>query len=161
MARLVRDGRTSWVVRDAAQRIALSSPHLHPVDAVFRYVRSMPYVRDADIAARRGWPTDSEVVHGAPYQILARESLGDWAAPGDCDDRAVLLQSLCEALGYRTRFALIRGPGRDDYSHVYSEVLVDGRWIPADPIMNGNQGRPLFALGDEVPERRDKLTVNA
>lgn len=151
MQRLVQEGRLSPLVCHRAARIAASSPHLHPADAVFRHVQSMPYRLDEDTAALRGYGEDvSEVLHGAPYQVGLELREGASAVHGDCDCRAILFQSLVEALGYKTRFVFVRGPGRSDVSHVYSEVLTEAGWKPADTIMDGNDGRPRLGFGEEV-----------
>ena len=73
-------------------------------------------------------------------------------------------QSMAESLGYPTEFVLIRGPGRDDFSHIYSQVDMGlGRPVPADTIMNGKEGRPFMELGQEVgpPVARDRTVLSS
>lgn len=160
---LVREGRGDPLVAARAQQIIAASPHLHPVEALFRHVQALPYRYDEQILAKAGVSGDtSELLQGAPYQIARELQHGPAAAEGDCDDRAILLQSMLESQGYATRFVLIRGPGRPDYSHVYSEVEVGGRWLPIDSIFNGVDGRAFYAPGDEVGAAegaRDRVSV--
>jgi len=163
MRQLVREGRDDPRVAAYARALVEATPHLHPVEAVFRHAQSMPYAYDEDILARAGVDADaSELLQGAPYQVGKTLLGGTGANVGDCDDRAILVQSLLGSLGVPTRFVLVRGPGRPDFSHVYSEAKVDGAgWVPLDTIMDGLGGRPLFGPGQEVgpPLARDRVTV--
>jgi len=161
MRTLVREGACDPLVAAQARRIVSYRPDLHPLASVFYHVQSMPYRFDADLAADRGFGDDvSEVLQGAPYQAATERLRGPQAVEGDCDCRSVYVQSLLESLGYSTRFAIIRGPGRDDFSHVYSEAQDElGEWVPLDTIMNGKGGRPFFHPGEEVAEPRDKSTI--
>jgi transglutaminase-like putative cysteine protease len=162
MRRLVLEGRSDPRVGQYADRVIASSPHLHPVEALFRHVQSMPYRFDEEILSGLGYESDtSELLQGAPFQIEKALREGPQSVEGDCDDRAILLQSLLESKGIPTRFVLVRGPGRVDYSHVYSEALVGGVWIPLDTIMDGRDGRPFFGPGDEAraPLARDRFAV--
>lgn len=52
---------------------------------------------------------------------------------GDCDCKVILLCSLLQALGHKTRFVVI-GASEQQYSHVYCEVLTRQHgWLPLDP----------------------------
>ncbi len=54
---------------------------------------------------------------------------------GDCDDiNAVLLPSLLGTIGYPTRLVTIAGnpAAPDQFTHIYAEARVRGRWIPLD-----------------------------
>lgn len=85
------------------------------VNRVFEYVRdSIVYRLDAN---------DVEVLR-AP-DVLIRDGVGD------CDDKATLLATLLEALGYNSRFMVI-GFAPDDFSHVYNEVQLGTVWVPLD-----------------------------
>lgn len=168
MRTLVREGRDDPSVAAQAANIVSRTPYLHPVAAIFRFVQSLPYVYDEELLKRRGIdPMDtSELLQGAPYQIDKYYRSGRASVEGDCDDRAILAQSLLEAMPEyrgRTRFVLVRGPDRDDYSHVYSEVdLGAGQWLPLDTIFDGHGGRPVYAPGDEVGAKdgaRDRVSV--
>ncbi len=163
MRQLVHEGRSSPIVAETAEAVVAANPHMHPVESVFRFVQRMPYRYDEDILKSRGISEDtSELLQGAPYQLQKAATLGLESVEGDCDDRSILTQSLLESLGYETRFVLVRGPGRPDYSHVYSEVADGGQWVPLDTIFNGTQGRPAFNPGDEAGARlgaRDRLSI--
>ncbi|MFW9874959.1 MAG: transglutaminase family protein [Candidatus Thorarchaeota archaeon] len=50
---------------------------------------------------------------------------------GDCDDKSVLLASLLESIGHKTRFKAI-GLAPNKYSHVYVQVFVNGKWVSLD-----------------------------
>ena len=162
MRQLVVEGRDNPEVAQYADWLVKRQPFLHPVESVFRHVQSLPYRYDESILAGLGYGSDaSELLQGAPYQVRKAQEWGPQSVVGDCDDRAILTQSLLESLGYPTRFVLVRGPGRSDYSHVYSEALVGERWIPLDTIMDGQGGRPFFGMGEEVgpPEARDRYSI--
>jgi transglutaminase-like putative cysteine protease len=122
----------------------------------------MPYAFDEKLLAEAGYGEDtSEFLQGAPFQVGKSLLEGPQNVVGDCDDRAILVQSLLESQGVPTRFVLVRGPGRPDYSHVYSEAAVGGSWIPLDTIMDGKEGRPFFGPGEEAqaPLARDRMSI--
>jgi len=161
MRRLVKEGRAHPRVQQRARQIVSASPGLHPVEACYRYVQALPYRRDEQLAAQAGLdPDTSEILQGAPYQIEIADRYGPSSVVGDCDCRSILLQSLLESLGYRTSFVLVKGPGRQDYSHVYTEVAIEGgRKVPLDTIFDGLGGREKFKPGDEVKGARERKTV--
>lgn len=162
MRLLVREGRAHPRVQARARQIVEAAPNLHPVAACFRFVQALPYRRDESIADEAGLADTSEILQGAPWQLEVEAREGAHAVEGDCDCRCVLLQSLLESLGYPTAFVLVRGPGRPDYSHVYTQVtLPNGGKVPLDTIMDGNGGRPFFGPGDEVkpPKARGRKVI--
>ena len=60
---------------------------------------------------------------------------------GDCDDQAVLLASLLEAVGIPTRFAITAYSQAREFEHVYLLGMVpDGRFIAMDPTEPGPLG---------------------
>lgn len=74
---------------------------------------------------------------------------------GDCDDiNAILLPSMLGSVGYRARIVTIAShPGApDQFSHVYAEVHLGGRWIPLDAARKGTR------FGS-APERRFRKRV--
>lgn len=150
-------------MRSFAERVVEANPLQHPVEAVYRAVQALPYRYDEEILAQRGIGSDtSELLQGAPYQVASIHSKGPERTEGDCDDRAILVQSLLESLGYQTSFVLVRGPDRPDYSHVYSEVELGGTKVPLDTIFNGTHGRAFYAPGDEPGAElgaRDRISV--
>lgn len=93
------------------------------IHALHQFVRdSIRYVRDV---------RDVETLQ-TPDRTLEIES-------GDCDDKAVLLASLLEAIGHPTRFVAVSFSG-DDYRHVLLETRLGARWLPletTEPVRAG------------------------
>lgn len=129
MRRLTNEGKKSPLVRQVAVYLTQDldqKDRLAEIYAVYNFVRDrIRYVRDI-----RG----VETLHTAE-KILQNKS-------GDCDDKSVLIASLLEALGFKTRFVAVgfslpkkslfgkykaRG-----YSHVLAEVFLVGKWIPLE-----------------------------
>jgi transglutaminase-like putative cysteine protease len=58
---------------------------------------------------------------------------------GDCDDKTALLASLLYSIGFKVRFCLAatmrRLPGQ--FTHIYPEANVQGRWVPLETIIPG------------------------
>jgi hypothetical protein len=123
MERLVDKGRADLVVNDAAIRIIRAAgvapkDYAREVTALFRYVRDkVRYVKD---------PISVELVHSAAETLKRRA--------GDCDDKAVLLATLLQSVGHKTRFQVVATrPG--DFHHVLIQAQVGGRWVPLDPTV--------------------------
>lgn len=111
--------------------------HLPPKDwvgqirAIFRFVRDrIRYTLD---------PNDVETL-STPLRLLR---LGQ----GDCDDKAVLLAALLEAIGHPARFKAV-GFQAGALSHVYVETKLDGGWIPLDATELGDIGDLAFPISD-------------
>lgn len=127
---LVRDGRMNSVVRRTAEEVLRASgiaerDALGEIRALFEFVRSsLRYTRD---------PINVEQVTTAEGLILDHSH-------GDCDDFVVLLGSLLEAVGHPVRLKIVRKAERGPWRHIYLEVFVSGRWLPADPT---NKKQPL------------------
>jgi len=69
-----------------------------------------------------------------PDQTLTRRS-------GDCDDKALLLVTLAETIGFNGRFCAIGVQQREDFSHVMAQLLVPGRgWVNAETIPIDDHG---------------------
>jgi len=51
---------------------------------------------------------------------------------GDCDDKSILLASLLESIGHRTRFVAVAFEP-DRFSHVWVQDYLDGRWVDLEP----------------------------
>lgn len=82
------------------------------VEALHRFVRDqIRYVKDV-----RGVETVA-----TPEYTVATGS-------GDCDDKAVLLASLLEAIGHPTKFTAI-GFTPNSFNHVFVETKIGPRWI--------------------------------
>ncbi len=125
MKELVKSGRVNPIIR--AKALALTN-HLPQKDrigelhALFDYVQNeIRYVRDIH---------DVETLHYAE-QVIAQAS-------GDCDDKAVLLASLLEAIGFDSRFMAV-GFRPGEFAHVYVETKIfsprlrKNVWFSLDP----------------------------
>lgn len=56
---------------------------------------------------------------------------------GDCDDKSILLATMLESVGYRTKFAAIAVRG-GDYSHVLPFVVLGSSKIPLETILDAD-----------------------
>ena len=56
---------------------------------------------------------------------------------GDCDDMAIVLGAMLEAVGHSVRLVLTGTDplAPDRFTHIYIEVLCRGRWVPLDATM--------------------------
>lgn len=134
MKRLTLAGKKSPVVRQLAVSLTQG---LHQKDfygeitALFRFVRDrIRYIKDV---------RNVETLH-TPEMVLSNRQ-------GDCDDKALLLASLLESIGFRTRFVAV-GFRANEYSHVYTEVFYNahspdklrGPWLPLETTENVDIG---------------------
>lgn len=120
MVRLVHAGRKEPAVIALAEQITRTCPNSvkAQVTALFHWVKAnVRYVRD---------PRDVEKISTAERLLRVRV--------GDCDDMAVLLASLLESVGNRTRFVALGFDG-GEYSHVVSEVRLGNAWVMLDPTV--------------------------
>jgi transglutaminase superfamily protein len=86
--------------------------------AIFEWVkRNIRWTRD---------PTNKEGIQDAATTL-------QWGI-GDCDCISILICSLLGSIGARTRLVTIsnHADAPEDFSHIYPEVRLDGRWIPVD-----------------------------
>ena len=123
---LIRAGAKDFYVRQKAIDI-LMEKHVKPKDylaeikALFDWVQQqIRYTKDT---------FQVEVLHSARRMLELRA--------GDCDDMAILLGAMLEAIGHPVRLVII-GPDplrRDLFTHIYLEVFHRGRWIPLDATM--------------------------
>jgi transglutaminase-like putative cysteine protease len=123
---LIRDGVKDFYVRQKAIDILLergipAKDYLGEIRALFEWVQgNVRYTKD---------PFRLEVLHSARRMLELRA--------GDCDDVAILLGAMLEAVGHPVRLALT-GPNPlrpRFFTHVYLEVHHRGRWIPLDATM--------------------------
>lgn len=124
MCKLVERFKTDTGVRELAQSLTRSLPSKAYADelrVLQNFVRDrIRYVRDV-----RG----VETVQEPPYTLRV--------GSGDCDDKAVLLASLLESIGFRTRFRAV-GLNGEGYSHVLAEAKDPSRgWVPLECIVPG------------------------
>lgn len=123
----VSEGMKDPVVRQTLASILMDVPahsDLLEVQSIYNWVkRNIRYTKD---------PINKELVSTAKFILTSQI--------GDCDDiNAVLLPTLLQSAGYPCRLVTIASnpysPGQ--FSHIYSEVLVKGRWIPIDAARPG------------------------
>lgn len=123
---LIRRGAKDFLVRRTAVAILRQcavrpKDYLGEIKALFEWVqRNVRYTRDIFRV---------EVLHSARRMLELRA--------GDCDDMTILLGALLEAVGHPVRLVVTgHDPQRQDlFSHIYPEVLHQGRWIPLDATM--------------------------
>jgi hypothetical protein len=118
MGRLIQQGKRSMQVRDKALSLIKHLPpkaYRKEVEALHQYVRdSMRYCQDT---------TDIEVVQTADASLRIMQ--------GDCDDKAVLLCSLLESIGHKTRLVAI-GFSPGIYEHVLLDTLIGPYWVSCE-----------------------------
>jgi len=98
---------------------------------IYQWVRSnIRYVQD---------PVGKETVRPANVILEVRA--------GDCDDiNGVLIPSLLGTIGISTRGVTVAAvPDSDDFSHIYAEALLNGKWVALDAA------RPNVVFG-QAPE---------
>jgi hypothetical protein len=123
---LIRAGAKDFYVRQKAIDILLEKgikpkDYLGEIKALFEWVQgNVRYTKD---------PFRVEVLHSARRMLELRA--------GDCDDMAILLGAILEAIGHPVRLVLVGpDPLRPSlFTHVYLEAYYKGRWIPLDPTM--------------------------
>lgn len=123
---LVKKGAKDFKVRQTAidvlrQRAVKPKDYLGEIKALFEWVQQhIRYTKDTFRV---------EVLHSARRMLELRA--------GDCDDMAILLGAMLEAIGHPVRL-VITGPDplrQDLFSHIYLEVFHKGRWVPLDATM--------------------------
>lgn len=119
-------GKKSPVVRQLAVSLTkglIQKDWNSEVNTLYKFVRDrIRYVRDIN---------GVETLH-TPEKILEN-------AAGDCDDKSVLLASLLESLGYKTRLVAV-GFRKNSFSHVYPEVLHNNNWVSLETTEPVNMG---------------------
>ncbi|BFU90762.1 MAG: hypothetical protein NTAFB01_19490 [Nitrospira sp.] len=123
---LILAGAKDFYVRQKAIDILLErqvkpKDYLAEIKALFEWVQQhIRYTKDT---------FQVEVLHSAKRMLELRA--------GDCDDMAILLGAMLEAIGHPVRLVL-SGPGPlkpDFFTHIYLEVFHKGRWISLDATM--------------------------
>ncbi len=126
IARMIRDGAKDFYVRQRAIHIfrmyrVPAKDRFGEVSSLFDWVRrNIRYTRDIFRV---------ELLH-TPRRMLELKA-------GDCDDMTILLGSMLMSTGHPVRLALVGfRPHRPHvYSHIYPEVLMNGRWLALDATM--------------------------
>lgn len=143
MRRLIEQGKKDPRIHELAARIIAHCPPEYTPAGEISAARS---IFDWGLANVRYTPdvTGKETLHAA--WDVARLGIGD------CDDFTVLFCSLLETIGKQTRIVTISShpDAPKQFSHVFPEVLVQGRWIPIDAA----RSRAAFAKGPEHYFRR-------
>jgi hypothetical protein len=138
---LIRSGAKDFYVRQKAIDVLLEcgvpqKDYLGEINAVFEWVqRNVRYTKD---------PFKVEVLHSARRMLELRA--------GDCDDMAILLGAMLEAIGHPVRLVLTGPtPQRPSlFTHIYVEAWCQGQWIPLDPTMPHPMGWAPRALVKQV-----------
>jgi hypothetical protein len=151
---LVRSGAKDFYVRQKAIDILLErgvrpKNYLGEINALFEWVqRNIRYTKD---------PVKVEVLHSARRMLELRA--------GDCDDMAILLGAMLEAVGHPVRLVLT-GPTPLQptlFTHIYVEAWRQGDWIPLDPTMPHPMGWAPRALVKHVRpiERKSNMIAQS
>ena len=138
MARLVRQYRKNIQLRELALSLIQGLPGhknwVGQIRALHAYVRdNVQYVRD---------------VYGVETIATPLKTLE--YMQGDCDDQAVLLASLLQAIGHPVRFVAIKQSTFGPYTHVYTETRVGNKWIPLETTEKFAPGHPMRFAGRMV-----------
>lgn len=160
------DAGTSQTIRAMRQLIeqGKKDPRIHELAA--RILRGVPneYLPAGEIAAARAiYEWGMANIRYTP-DVVGKETLHSaWDVVrlriGDCDDFTILFCSLFETIGKSTRIVTISSHAEDpsQFSHVFPEVLVQGRWIPIDAARRSAS----FAKGPEHWYRRRHWSTSA
>lgn len=93
------------------------------VTIIVDFVKSrLTYVRD---------PEGAELVQ-SPVRLI-KEIMSIGRAFGDCDDHALLLNTMLGSVGISSRFVGVKTKNSPKYNHVISSVRLKDRWIDIDP----------------------------
>lgn len=124
MKRLVDQAKKKKSIITLARGIVHRVPeraHKAEVNALFDWVkRHIRFVNDV---------YGTETIQ-APWSLVKERNPSE-----DCDGLSTTFNSLAAAIGYDTAFKTIKADptAPHEFSHVYSMVNIDGRWVPADP----------------------------
>jgi hypothetical protein len=149
---LIKQGAKDFDVRQTAidillQRAVRPKDYLGEIKALYEWVQqNVRYTKDT---------FQIEVLHSAKRMLKLRA--------GDCDDMAILLGAMLEAIGHPIRLVITGAdPLRQDlFSHIYLEAFHKGRWIPLDATMPYPMGwapRTLVKKIVAIERRPDMLS---
>ena len=125
-------------------------------------IRSLALSLVADVPGHKNWTAQIKAIHAfVQYSIqYVRDVRGveTLATPiktlefraGDCDDQAVLLASLLEAIGHPTRFVAMKQTTFGPYVHVYTETKIGSKWYPLETTEKFPPGKPMNFAGRMV-----------
>lgn len=104
--------------------------YLGEVQAIKKFVQSnIRYLHD---------PIETETLASPQFMLADIQKTGKTS--GDCDEFTTFELAANETLGRPTRIVVVSTKPDGDMSHVYGEILVNGRWVPSDSIM---KSKPL------------------
>ncbi len=127
MARLVKRYKTDAGIHELARRITANLPPQNTPGAPSLYVSALQaFVRD-----HIRYVQDVEDVETLQTPIYTLQ-----IAAGDCDDKAVLLDTLLANIGYSVLFFAVGIHGQS-YSHVLAGVKLGTRQVPLETIVPG------------------------
>jgi transglutaminase-like putative cysteine protease len=137
MSKLVREFRTADAIRRTAANIVEGFPSQafrDEVRAVFGFVRDdIRYLGDVN---------EVETLQ-APDVTLS-------TGQGDCDDKAILLASLLQSIGYKTQFVAVGFGEPGVFEHVYVRVLLGTVMVGLDPTVENGACAPTYT-GEPCP----------
>lgn len=139
MRNVVRNESDAPEVVQFARQLTLNVPEKdwrRKILTVFHFVRDrIRYTLD---------PLRTEYL-ATPQRVLDMRS-------GDCDEKAILLASLLDAIGIPVRFKAVGFEGAE-LSHVYVEAKYDDRWIALDATEK-------YPAGWQPPDIKNRFIVN-
>jgi len=146
MQSLVDRYKTNIKIRELAQKIINRVPEKN---CKLEAATLQNWVRDnirytKDIAG-------VETIGSPDHTLLTRH--------GDCDDQSILLATLLQSVGHPTRFAAV-GNHKNKYNHVYTEVKINGQWLPAETTENWQLGEPPPVIKSKMILDNGKITTN-
>lgn len=142
---LIEEGKKDWVIRRVAEKIIQYIPpkdYKREIQAVYNFVtKRLRYTKD---------------IHRVETVHRARDLLRYHRKGADCDDFVILTGALLQSIGHPIRIVIIGNnySNKEDYSHIYLQVLLDGKWVPLDGSVPGAK------VGWEAPRYATKKIFN-
>lgn len=125
---LIHEGKKDMVIRTLAEKITQYIPpkdYKREVSAIYNFVtHRLRYTKD---------------IHHVETVHRARDLLRRHKKAADCDDFVILTGSLLQSIGHPVRLVIIgNNPhNKEDYSHIYLQTQVQGKWISLDGSVPG------------------------
>ena len=139
MKSIVNRFKTNIKMREFAQRIinnVAQKDWFGEAEAVQNWVRNnVRYTRDV---------SGVETIATPDHTLYTRH--------GDCDDQAILVSTFLESVGHPTRFVAV-GARPGVLSHVYTEVKIEGEWLPVETTED-------WKIGNGPPTVKTKMVLN-